>query len=76
MAADLWRLAAIAATVLCGLSVDPAFARDPPLLSLTPEHLSATATLETDPLGNVLSPPKTALRIIPVRCTWCGTMSF
>jgi len=44
--ADLWRVAAIAATVVCGLSVDPAFARDPPLLSLTPEHFRATATLE------------------------------
>ena len=52
--ADPWRVAAIAATVVCGLSVDPAFAWDPPLLSLTPEHFRATATLETDPLGKVV----------------------
>jgi len=47
------RGAAFAAIAVCGLSVEDASAKDPPLLSLTPEHFRDTATIKDDPRGAV-----------------------
>jgi hypothetical protein len=46
---NLRRVAAITAIVVCSSSAGLALAKDPPLLSLTPEHFQDTATLATDP---------------------------
>jgi PDZ domain len=43
------RAAAVAAAVVCSFAARPAAAKDPALLSLTPEHFRDTATLNVDP---------------------------
>src|SRR5450755_5096749 len=55
MGASLGRRAAVvAATVVCSIAAEASWAKDPPLLSLTPEHFKDSATFETDPRGNTL----------------------
>jgi hypothetical protein len=48
------RAAAIAVAVVCSFAADASLAKDPPLLTLSPEHFRDTATLETGPQGDTL----------------------
>jgi hypothetical protein len=49
MRASLGRRAAAAAAVVCLFAAHTSSAKNPPLLTLTPEHFRDTASLETDP---------------------------
>jgi PDZ domain len=48
-----FRIAALATSIVLGLTANTAYAKDPPLLSLTPEHFRDTATVKDDPVEAV-----------------------
>ena len=67
------RGAVFAAIAVCGLCVEDASAKDPPLLSLTPEHFRDTATIKDDP-GDVVATIATVNGYVehtgPLRMVW------
>jgi len=48
-----FRIAALATSIVLGLTANTTYAKDPALLSLTMEHFRDTATVKDDPVGAV-----------------------